>query len=104
MRDPNMGNLREGAIYQNRARNIVRLEKVHATCCEYRIVRVVTPNQSKQVRRVEAKELFWNAFVLLADCESDWLSGKDQPMAEFGAASSRDREIPSGNTPSREIT
>lgn len=79
----NTGNLREGAIYKDRARSVVRLERADADSCEYRVIRHPDSNECGKILLVEKKEFFWNAFVLLADCESDWLSVEENYTAEF---------------------
>jgi hypothetical protein len=78
-RDPQVA-LREGAIYEDKAKNVVRLVSVDSQYCAY----VVLTNRRSQMHGVVTgfaqRSLFQNTFSWVATSEADWLN-KPRPEA-----------------------
>jgi hypothetical protein len=71
-------NFHEGAIYENLASTVVRLERIRDNYCEYVIMKSRCPRQTGT--ELSPNEAFKNMFVLLADSEREWQS-RQQTLA-----------------------
>jgi hypothetical protein len=71
--------MQEGAIYTDQASNVMRLEHIHSAFCEYVVIRSASETQSGVVRGFVKKNRFFDVFVLLALCETEWRVRRDFP-------------------------